>query len=230
MARPKIDDPEAKAKILLAAEELFAARGYAGAGIRDIATGAGVNGAMIHYYFGNKEGLYHAIIDSAAARVQQMLVEAIGGAHSTEQRLTRFVSAYAEYIFTHPNLARILHRELLSGAKHLKEISQPMINYTMLRETLMEGKRRGELRHIDVELAPISLMGMIVIFQIIKPVISGALGKDGFDAQFIKRLSTHTIDLFLKGAGKNDRARLKKSAARTAKKQQSARRRAQVKR
>jgi AcrR family transcriptional regulator len=49
MARPKTDDSEARAKIAAAAEQLFAARGYDGTVVRDIARAAGVNAAMIHY-------------------------------------------------------------------------------------------------------------------------------------------------------------------------------------
>ena len=69
MARRKTIDPQVPARIVKAAQQLFAARGYSGAAIRDIASAAEVNGAMIHYYFGNKEGLYHSIIETAAADI-----------------------------------------------------------------------------------------------------------------------------------------------------------------
>jgi AcrR family transcriptional regulator len=202
MARPKDDDPEARTKIMAAAEPLFAEHGFAGVGIRQIATAAGVNGAMIHYYFGNKERLYGAIIENAAATVRGLIAEAMESASSLEERLTHFVKAYAGYLFGHPHLARILSREMLAGGKHIMNIIPRYVttNYGMLREALGEGVRRGELRELDVDLAPISLTGMIIVFQLIRPLIARGLGNIQFDEGFIERLAAHTVDLFLNGA------------------------------
>ena len=229
MARLKADDPEARSKIMVAAEELFAARGYAGTSVRDIASAAGVNGAMIHYYFGNKEGLYHSILETAASEVRSLLKEAAGDDQPTRERLTRFIHAYATYIFGHPNLARIIHREMLAGGKHLKQVVQKQLgkNYAMLREIIREGVRRGELRPVDVDLTPLSLIGMIVFFQIGRPIISEALGKERYDEQFIRRISAHTADLFLNGAEAPTPS--KKAARNPAGKQSRAGRRTQAK-
>jgi AcrR family transcriptional regulator len=207
MGRPKADDPEARLKIAAAAEELFAALGYDGTAVRDIAKKAGVNGAMIHYYFGSKEGLYRAILEGAASKVRALLVEASGSRASTESRLAGFVDAYSAYILSQPNLARILYREMLTGAKHLMRIAEKyaVTNYTILRDTMREGIKRGELRAIDAELAPVSLMGMIVIFQFMRPIISVALGKTAYDEKFVNRVAAHTIDLFLNGAAADGR-------------------------
>ena len=226
MARPKTDDPEARAKILAAAEELFAARGFAGTSIRDIARSAGVNPAMIHYYFGNKEGLYRAIIESAASTIRALLITATSSAQTLEETLSRFVSGYANYIFSHPNLARVLHRELLAGGAHLKQIMQPATNYKILREALSDAVRRGDMRNIDVDLAPISLMGMIVVFQLIQPVIPIAMDGGGYDEGFIKRLSDHTVDLFLHGALGTVQKPAKKTDGYPTRKQRTARRQA----
>lgn len=217
MARPKTDDPAARARILEAAESLFAARGFTGAAVRDIAAAAQVNPAMIHYYFGNKESLYRAILESAAAKVRSLLIET-AASDSTRERLTRFVDSYAAYILSHQNLARILFREMLAGGKHIKAIAQKYasVNYGLAREAIADGVRRKELRAIDVDLAPISLMGMIVVFQFFRPIISVALGKSDYDERFIKRISAHTVDLFLKGA-ESGKTSVRKAAAKSRK-------------
>lgn len=202
MGRPKADDPKVKAKIMRAAERLFAAQGFAGVSIREITKSAGVNVAMIHYYFGNKEGLYRSILKNAAGEIRALLVEAAGDGETVEDRLRGFVKAYATYIFGHPNLARVLHRELISGGKYLKEIAEQhyIPNYGVAREAMREGVRLKRLRPIDTDLAPISLIGMVVIFHVAQPLISVVLGKDKYDDEFIGRLSDHTVDLFLNGA------------------------------
>jgi AcrR family transcriptional regulator len=226
LARPKRDDPEARAKILAAAEELFALRGFAGTSVRDIARSAGVNPAMIHYYFGNKEGLYRAIIESAASTVRALLITATSSARTLEETLSQFVSGYAKYIFSHPNLARVLHRELLAGGAYLKQMMQPATNYKILREALSGASKRGEMRKIDIDLAPISLMGMIVVFQLIQPVIPIATDSGSYDEGFIKRLSDHTVDLFLHGAIGTHQKPTKKADGNSIRKQRSARRQA----
>jgi len=226
MARTKADDPAARAKILAAAEALFAEHGFAGVGVRQIAAAAGVNGAMIHYYFGNKESLYRAIIENAAATVRGLIAEAITSATTLEEGLTRFVKAYAGYLFGHPHLARILSREMLAGGKHIMEIipKYATTNYGMLREAMAEGIRGGELRDIDVDLAPISLIGMIIVFQLIRPLIAIGLGKIQFDDRFIERLAVHTVNLFLNGAASPDKQAAGKRAKPSAPRRQKVQR------
>jgi TetR/AcrR family transcriptional regulator len=188
--------------ILKAAEGLFASRGYAETPIRDIARAAGVNSALIHYYFKNKDGLYRAILANAGSTVHSFLVEAVEGAESAQQRIDRFVRAYASYILGHPNLARILFREMITGGARLAELTTNYAqkNYSILRQTLTEGVRNGELRKLDVDLAPLSLLGMVIVFQVARPVISVVMNRTQYDENFIDRLSEHTVELFLKGA------------------------------
>ena len=218
MARPKADDSKVRARILASAEKLFAARGYAGTAVRDIARDADVNGAMIHYYFGSKEVLYHSIIENAAVTVRGLIAETTASEGSTEQRLSRFVEAYAGYIFSHPNLARVLMREIMSGGQHFVKVAGPHVssNYRMLRELLQQASRAGDLRDIDLELAPVSLLGMVVVFQLLRPIITVVMGARDYDQHFIHRLSLHTVDLFLRGAQNNSRRRAPGARPKTA--------------
>jgi hypothetical protein len=155
--------------------------------------------------------------------VRTLLVETAGGFGSTEDRLASFVRAYSAYILSQPNLARILYREMLTGGKQLMQVARKyaVTNYTILRNTISDGVKRGELRPIDSDLAPISLMGMVVIFQFLRPVISVALGKTKYDERFVDRIGAHTIDLFLNGAAAKGR-RLKKAPAAAKKRSRSA--------
>lgn len=230
MARPKVGDPAAKAKILEAAESLFAERGFAGTAIRDIAARAGVNGAMVHYYFGNKEGLYQAVLGTVGSTISDAFAEIASGQGSTRERLTRLVEAYASYVLSHPHFARILYREMLASGDQLKQMARKYAtaNYTMLRDAIAEGVRRGELRPLDVDLAPVSLLGMVAVFQFLRPIVSTVLGKKNYDEQFIKRIAQHTVDLFLSGAQALPDTETRKSAARSTGKK--AGRRKQVKR
>src|SRR5262249_51407707 len=151
-------------------------KGFTSATVRDIATAADVNLALIHYYFGNKEGLYRAIFEENVAAVRRVLEDAISEGTSRE-RLDHFVRAYAHFLCTHPHFARIIQQEILSSGKLVQEVFRPQVarNYLMFRGVVEEGVSSGEFRQVDVEMTPISVIGMMAFFMIARPVISEML-------------------------------------------------------
>jgi AcrR family transcriptional regulator len=97
MPASQCDTPDRKTAILQAAEKLFAARGYHGVSIRDIADAAGVPLALVGYYYGPKLSLYHAIFRAHAAYIDvrlQSLKQAQQQA-GPEGLLTDIVRAFA---------------------------------------------------------------------------------------------------------------------------------------
>ena len=62
--------PETRDRILETARRVLAERGFPGATVREIASRAGVNPAMVHYYFGSKRGLHTALIERIAAELR----------------------------------------------------------------------------------------------------------------------------------------------------------------
>ena len=63
-SRKRLNHPETKAKIIAAAQEVFAEKGYSGAGTRDIAAAAGVSAALLQRYFGSKAGIFEAVLNN----------------------------------------------------------------------------------------------------------------------------------------------------------------------
>lgn len=223
MARPRTDDPEARARIIAAAEELFAEHGYAGTSIRDITRRAGVTSAMAHYYFGSKEHLYRSILETAVTTIRALIEEAGESREAFQPKLEKLIEAQLTYITSHAHLSRILFRELLAGGEHIVEIFErfPLTNYQLMRQVIAGGVRKKELRRLDVDLAPISLMGMIIVFQVMRPVIYRVLDKPTYDEPFIKRLSRHTAELFLDGAKRGAKEAVAEKEARTPKRQRA---------
>ncbi len=84
-----------RARILKAAERLFAEQGFRGVTVRDIARAARVNLAAINYHFGDKLGLYQEIVRSAIATMRATTEEArrAGEGLAAEERLGRYVAA-----------------------------------------------------------------------------------------------------------------------------------------
>jgi len=97
---------DTRLRILRTALEVFAADGYEGASTRTLAQRAGVNLPAIQYYFGSKEGLYHAVIDQIAERMEarvapvtaEIRAALAGGAASRAQVLSLLCRMLEEFV------------------------------------------------------------------------------------------------------------------------------------
>lgn len=118
MARPVNADAQAtQARILSTAYDLFASRGIDGASIRDIAKGAGVSLAMVHHYFGSKQGLYEACIGAMLKELGGLRAELEGhfskGELPPPAILAEAVRVGFRYARKHRTAVRLLQRSLV---------------------------------------------------------------------------------------------------------------------
>src|ERR1035438_4399883 len=107
------DSVETRATILKAAERIYAESGLAGARTDAIAAAAGVNKALLYYYFKSKEGLYQAIVGSQLEQFQQQARELLSAKGPAGPILMRYVSYHFNFIGTHPNFPRIFQRMMI---------------------------------------------------------------------------------------------------------------------
>lgn len=112
VGRPRDGDPaETRRGILEAAEACFSSAGFAGATTRQVASRAGVNVATLHYHFGNKEGLYRAVLGRASAGA----LPVADGAGAPAERLSRLVGQLWDFGLSRPSLARLSLLDRLAG-------------------------------------------------------------------------------------------------------------------
>lgn len=111
VGRPRGGNPaETKRQILLAAQDSFAQSGYIGATTRQVAEKAGVNVATLHYHFGNKEGLYWAVLGEALRG--ELPAPAQG---PSRDGLSRVVAQLYDFGAARPALSRLSLLHLLAG-------------------------------------------------------------------------------------------------------------------
>ncbi len=97
--RPKLERrEETVAKILDAAEALFAGYGEHGVTIKDAAKAAGVDTALIHYYFGNKNGLFDAVFSRRAAIINEMRLSAMADYETANGQAMTIEGALAAFL------------------------------------------------------------------------------------------------------------------------------------
>jgi TetR/AcrR family transcriptional regulator len=158
-------DQETKDRILDAAQRVFTRKGTASGRTQEIAREAGVNKALVHYYFGTKAALADAIF----ARALGALVPRIFGIladpdRSVEQKVPAIVKEQIDFHSAHPYLAGYMIAELHA---HPERIARMMmvhgrIPLDVLRRQLQEGARAGKLRRISPEQFVANMMGLLL--------------------------------------------------------------------
>lgn len=174
-----------RAAILQAAVREFSEEGIAGARTDAIARTAGVNKALLYYYFRDKEALYQAVLDEVFSGVRTAVQGALALELSPRERLTAYVRAHFDYIASNPLYSRIVHAEFLRAGRdpsHLQRIAKQYFQpiFVNLRELLREGRQAGEFRRVDpVEFIP-SMIAVVVFYFITAPITRVMTGEDPF--------------------------------------------------
>ncbi len=176
-------DPQARDTILAAATELFAAQGFAGTTIKGLAAKAGVNSALLYYYYEGKEGLYRAVLAHLVGTMSKQIGAALNDAPSPEEGVRRFVTAQAERFFANRTFARLLLRELMDhGAVHLEvPLSSVIANaFRPLGEQIIAGQQAGVFRRdMDPRFAVLSTVSQVAYFTLAQPLVALLMGHEG---------------------------------------------------
>ena len=107
-----------RAAILVAAERLFARRGFAATRLEDVADAVGVKRAALFYHFRDKQLLYDAVIEDAFGALVACLDEAFSVPRPTAERIERAVEAWVDAIVARPTLARLILRHAAEADEH----------------------------------------------------------------------------------------------------------------
>jgi AcrR family transcriptional regulator len=192
-------EPDTRTRLLDAAERAFAEAGLAGARVNAIAAEAGANKAMLYYYFGDKEGLYNAVLERVFAQVSAVVAEVeASGAQGAEAQLRRFFEGYAAILAEHPHLVRLMVRSLLDDAPAQTARLGPRMREVVPRvaAAVAAGQARGELRAaVNPALVAPTIVGPLVFFELARPLVEASLG--GADLRETWR--RHAADVLFNG-------------------------------
>lgn len=150
-ARSAARDPErTRASILAAATEEFSRHGIGGARVDRIAERSGSNKRMLYYYYGDKEGLFLAVLEATYASIRTAEAELRLLECEPAEGVRRMVRFTWEYYLAHPEFITLLNTENLYRARHLKKSRHIRLmnspTTTILGELLRRGAREGVFR------------------------------------------------------------------------------------
>jgi len=201
--RPAGDAPDLRARMLDAALACYARAGIAGTPLRAIAAGAGVTPALLHYYFGDRAQLQHAVVEERLLPAFQALRASLpsdGG--DVAGLVAGFVRGMGEMVARHPWLPALWVREVLCEGGALRDLvltrMAPQLPQ-MLARRFAEAQRAGALNpDLDPRLLVVSLIGLTLFPAAGAPVWRQLFAADDIDAEAMR---AHTLALLDRGLG-----------------------------
>lgn len=198
---PAGGDLTVRQKLLVTARGLFAQQGYHAISTRQVAEAAKVNPAMIHYYFGSKEGLYEAMLADSFAPLMERLAAVLASADDADA-LGNFFSLYMHTLGANPWMPPLILREVVAEGGRLRGwfIQQFASKGDGLLTRLIEREQAvGRIRaDADPALTALSMVSLAVFPFVAMPgtrEVSGMRVK----TDYLDRLIDHTEHVFLQG-------------------------------
>lgn len=190
--------------IIQSAIEFFGAKGFEGTSVREIATHANVNVAMINYYFGSKEKLFESVVEYRAAFLKEIFEELHTNTSLTHiEKMDIIIDKTIERKFSSNSFHHLMHRELsLEHRPEMKnKISDILLrNMNVVKSIIQSGIDEGVFKPVDVELTLTTMLGTIHYLltsdTLCRKILGKAKGFDPFLSKKLKeRLSVHTKQL-----------------------------------
>jgi AcrR family transcriptional regulator len=201
---PKLASPrlQTETRLLEAAGELFAQKGYRDATIRDICARARANVAAVNYHFGGKQGLYAAVV-RYARRCSPFARASDGDGLTPQQQLQQFVSNFLQRIFDAGRpawYARLMAREMVEPTRVFDQIVREQIapHHARLRRIIREIVG-GDVSEEAVRDCALSVVGQCIFYGKCRAVIQRLYPESKFGPKEIERLARH-ITAFSLGA------------------------------
>jgi len=172
-------DSQTEQLILTSAREIFIKKGYAGARMQEIADHAGINKALLHYYYRSKEQLFQTILVSSFEMFAPVINKLFVEGKNLKDIITRFVDFYIDFLNEHPYLPAFMIHELTQHAdkipqmvKQLKEKPDPKRFLQMITDEVTAGK----IKPVKPLHLLVNIISLCVFPLVGRPMIQSMLG------------------------------------------------------
>ena len=207
--KPIVRNPRrTRAKILRAGRKVFAAKGPDRAGVDEIAETAGVNKRMIYHYFGNKEGLYLAVLQSVYSRLKTIAAGVRQHPADLKDLLDGLIREYFAFLRRNPEFVRLLNWENSCGADGLKQIDLSNLAEPFVHATQVALRRQQENRLIrddaDIKYLLISCLGLCSYYFTNRHSLSVVFGLHMEEPDMTDKWVEHISRLVLEGVAEKN--------------------------
>lgn len=183
----KTNSDNSEEKILTAAKIVFQQKGMAGARMQEIADKAGINKALLHYYYRNKQMLFEAVFYQAFKLIAPKLSAVLNAKLPLFEKIKQFTERYISFVLQHPYLPNFIIHELNQNPEFAKKLIQHdnFPNIDVFKSQIETAVKKGKIRAIEPEQLFINIMALAVFPFIGAPILKGFTKLDDSEYQII---------------------------------------------
>ena len=176
----KTKDENTEDQILEAAKNVFQSKGMDGARMQEIADKAGINKAMLHYYYRSKQLLFEAVFKNAFSLLAPQLNAVLNDDSSIEDKIRNFTSNYISFIVKHPYLPNFIIQELNRNQDFVLKLkdNNGFPNIEKFKKQVDDEVTKGLIKPISAEQLFINIMALNIFPFVAKPLIMALTNSD----------------------------------------------------
>ena len=188
--RPEITSTSTSERILDAAEFLFADRGFAGAGMRDIANSVGLNPASLYNHFESKQVLYERVLERGLRPIFELL-DALRDSDWSPESLDHETNTLLARLARRPHMARLIVHETLAGGENLQRIARDWLRplYSRALATFQENPTTRDWEKDELPLLLMSFHHLLLGYFAAAPMLREVMHEDPLSAEAMERQS-----------------------------------------
>jgi TetR/AcrR family transcriptional regulator len=176
-------DKKTEELIFDAAREVFTEKGFDGARMEEISQKAGINKALLHYYYRTKEKLFNAIFDMVMGNFFSGVTDMMNSDAPLFTKIEFFVDSYITMIIKNPMIPNFIMNELNRNPQRLVSIfesTQIVKNnaFGKFSEMVREEVKKGNIEPIEPEQLIVNLIGLCIFPFVARPIIQGVVFKN----------------------------------------------------
>ena len=196
------DTGSARDQLLDAASQIMRDGDTINLSLSELSLRAGLNSALVKYYFGNKSGLMQALLDRDMGNIVASLSALVAKDMSPEEKLRRHISAVIDTYYQFPYLNRLLMQMVRDSAPaeaariahlYLKPIAEV---YSTL---IHEGVKAGKFRDVDPQMFYFTVTGAADRFFSARLVLRHCFDQDDISEEIRDQYREHTVELIMRG-------------------------------
>jgi TetR/AcrR family transcriptional regulator len=190
-------------RILEAAKKVFLLRGLDGARTQDIANEAGINKAMLHYYFRDKERLFETVFDSIAGKIVPDLTAIVEQDLPIVVILDRVIHRYIDFVAENPQVPLFMISELSKDPERMRNLLNHTQNFSKMQGfgiKLIQEMQAGTIKQVNPLHLIVNIIAMCIFPFLARPMVQNVLKISDDDYALFLSQRKEQVSLFIHAA------------------------------
>ena len=191
---------ETEVLILNAARKVFLENGFDGTTMQKISDEAGINKALLHYYFRSKDRLFEAVFIEAFARMVPNIMKVFFSEMEFQEKIRNFVDTYITALQQYPQIPLfILHELHRNPGRIIELIKSTGMNPDFVMDIIRQEIKKGTIAEIDPYDLMVNMLAMCIFPFAARPMIQGFIFKNDAKVfeEFLDKRKTEVADFIL---------------------------------